>query len=212
VGTSSSPALYDDTLYVGNDGLKNIHFYAFDPKDGSVRWKFPVKKQIFSSPAVDGGVVFVHVRDDHIYALDSQSGALIWKTPSPSPQRFWDPVFMDPSKSSPAVDGKRVYVGIHRDLTALDRRTGTVLWKTATGRKVDSTPLIVGETIYVGSDDKHFYAFEAATGKKLWSYKTKGRVSSSPTYGEGLILIGSNDGALYAFEEAEEGEAPAPVR
>jgi outer membrane protein assembly factor BamB len=71
---------------------------------------------------------------------------------------------------------------------------------------VDSTPLIVGETIYVGSDDKHFYAFEAATGKKIWSFKTKGRVSSSPTYGEGLILIGSNDGALYAFEE-ESAEA-----
>jgi len=54
--------------------------------------------------------------------------------------------------------------------------------------------------VYVGSDDRTFYAFDAATGKREWSYATGGRVSSSPTYGEGLILIGSDDGALYAFE------------
>ena len=173
-----------------------------------MKWKFPVKKQIFSSPAVAGGVVYIHVRDDHVYALDAGDGTLVWKTLAPSPQKFWDPVFMDPSKSSPAVDGTRVYLGIHRELTALDRRTGKVLWKAETGRKVDSTPLIVGETVYVGSDDKNFYAFEAATGKKIWSYGTKGRVSSSPNYGEGLILIGSNDGFLYAFEEVSKEASP----
>jgi len=48
---------------------------------------------------------------------------------------------MDPSKSSPAVAGDRVFVGIDRNLTALDRRTGRVLWQAPTGRKVDSTPL-----------------------------------------------------------------------
>lgn len=170
-----------------------------------MKWKFPVKKQIFSSPAVAGGVVYIHVRDDHVYALDAAEGTLVWKSPAPSPQK-WGPVFMDPSKSSPAVDGTRIYLGIHRELTALDRQSGEVLWKAETGRKVDSTPLVVGETVYVGSDDKHFYAFEASTGKKVWSFRTKGRVSSSPTYGEGLILIGSNDGALYAFEEEGEGE------
>jgi outer membrane protein assembly factor BamB len=60
---------------------------------------------------------------------------------------------------------------------------------------------VVGTTVYVGSDDKSFYAFAADTGKKLWSFKTGGRISSPPTSGEGLILIGSNDGILYAFEE-----------
>jgi len=170
-----------------------------------VRWKFPVPKQIFSSPAVKDGVVYVHVRDDQVYALDARDGNVLWKTPAPAPQEWWNLVFMDPSKSSPAVAGDRVFVGIDRNLTALDRRTGRVLWQAPTGRKVDSTPLAVGDVVYVGSDDRTFYAFEAATGKKIWSYATGGRVSSSPTFGEGLILIGSDDGALYAFEPEERG-------
>lgn len=98
------------------------------------------------------------------------------------------------------MDRDRVYVGINSDLLALDRKNGKVLWKAPTGRKVDSSPLVVGAAVYVGSDDKSFYAFSAATGEKLWSFTTGGRISSPPTAGEGLILIGSNDGALYAFE------------
>jgi outer membrane protein assembly factor BamB len=159
-----------------------------------------VPKQIFSSPAVVDGVAYVHVRDDHVYALDARDGKVRWKTPAPSPQEWWNLVFMDPSKSSPAVAGDRVFVGIGKDLTALDRASGRVLWRAPTGRKVDSTPLVVGDVVYVGSDDRNFYAFDAATGRRIWSYETGGRVSSSPTYGEGLILIGSDDGALYAFE------------
>jgi outer membrane protein assembly factor BamB len=119
---------------------------------------------------------------------------------------------MDPSKSSPAIAGDRVFVGIDRNLTALDRATGRVLWQAPTGRKVDSTPLVVGDVVYVGSDDRTFYAFDAATGRKVWSYATGGRVSSSPTSGEGLILIGSDDGALYAFEEEPAARAGGAAR
>jgi len=201
VGAFSSPALYDGTVYVGNDGQHASNLHAIDPTTGTIKWKFRVPNQIFSTPAVSDGAVYFHVRDDHVYALKTADGSLLWKTPAPSPQS-WISVYQDLTKSSPAVDRERVYVGINADLVALDRTTGTVLWKAPTGRKVDSSPLVVGATVYVGSDDKSFYAFEAATGAKLWSYKTGGRISSPPTFGEGLILIGSNDGALYAFEEA----------
>ena len=157
--------------------------------------------QIFSTPAVSDGAVYFHVRDDHVYALSAADGSLLWKTPAPAPQS-WVSVYQDLTKSSPAVDPDRVYVGIGADLVALDRKTGGIVWKAPTGRKVDSSPLVVGATVYVGSDDKSFYAFDAATGKRLWSFKTGGRISSPPTAGEGLILVGSNDGILYAFEPA----------
>jgi len=201
VGAFSSPALYDGVVYVGNDGQHESNLHAIDPVSGAIKWKFKVPNQIFSTPAVSKGVVYFHVRDDNVYALKADDGSLIWKTPAPSAQS-WLSVYQDLTKSSPAVDRDRVYVGINAELVALDRTTGAVLWKAATGRKVDSSPLVVGSTVYVGSDDRSFYAFAAATGTKLWSFKTGGRISSPPTSGEGLILIGSNDGILYAFEAA----------
>lgn len=202
MGAFSSPALYDGTIYVGNDGQHESSLHAIDPRTGAIKWKFRVPNQIFSTPAVSDGVVYFHVRDDHVYALKTADGSLLWKTRAPSSQS-WISVYQDLTKSSPAVDRERVYVGINADLVALDRATGSTVWRARTGRKVDSSPLVVGSTVYVGSDDKSFYAFEAATGTKLWSFKTGGRISSPPTYGEGLILVGSNDGALYAFEAAD---------
>lgn len=200
-GCYSSPALAGDTLFIGSDGVSQIFLYALDPRTGALRWKFPTPTQIYATPAVADGVVYVHARNDHVYALSAADGALRWKTPAPSPQDQFT-ALADMVKSSPAVARGKVLVGMDQDLVALDARTGAQLWRAATGRGVHSSPLVVGQTVYVGSDDRSVYAFDLATGKKTWSFATGGRVSISPAVGEGLMLIGSNDGFLYAFEAA----------
>lgn len=207
-GAMSSPALWNGTLFVGHDGLKNINFYALDPDSGEVKWKYPVPTQIFSTPAAADGIVYFHAREDHVYALRAENGSLVWKTPTAPAGRRWDQIWKSPSKSSPAVANGRVFVGIGNDLVALDRGTGRELWRAQTGGNVDSSPLVVGETVYVGSSDNSFYAFSAASGKQTWSFRTGGSVTGSPTSGEGLILIGSNDGTLYAFEAAPRESPP----
>src|SRR6188508_443201 len=54
------------------------------------------------------------------------------------------------------------------------------LWSFKTGGPVKSSPAIVGERVFVGSDDGHVYALDLASGKKLWAFKTGGPVESSP--------------------------------
>lgn len=199
-GCYSSPALADGTLYVGTDGVRQNHLLALGT-DGKELWRFPTAKQIFSTPAVSGGLVYFHARDDHVYAVDARSGALVWKTPAPYPQDEFS-IFADMNKSSPAVAGGRIFVGVGRDVLALDAKTGRELWRYATGGKVDSSPLVVGETVYVGSDDRGLYGLEASSGNLSWTYRTGGKVSGSFFAGGGLLLIGSNDGWLYAFGAA----------
>lgn len=198
-GCYSSPALVGDTLYIGSDGVSKIHLFALDPATGAVRWKFATPTQIFATPAVADGVVYVHARNDHVYAMDAKSGTVLWKTPAPSPQDQFM-ALADMVKSSPAVAKGKVLVGIGTELVALDAKTGAPLWRAPTDKGVHSSPLVVGDSAYVGSDDRYFYAFDLATGKKTWSFPTGGKVSISPAVGEGLLLIGSNDGFLYAFE------------
>lgn len=198
-GCYSSPALVGDTLYIGSDGVSEINLFALDPATGALRWKFTTPTQIYATPAVADGVVYFHARNDHVYALSAKDGTLLWKTPAPSPQDQFS-VLADMVKSSPAVALGKVLVGIDRELVALDAKTGAPLWRARTGRSVHSSPLVVGRTVYVGSDDRNLYAFDLATGKKTWSFPTGGKVSISPAVGGGLLLIGSNDGFLYAFE------------
>jgi outer membrane protein assembly factor BamB len=71
-----------------------------------------------------------------------------------------------------------------------------------TDGRVHSSPIVVDETVYVGSYDKNLYAVGAATGTKEWAFETDGEVYSSPTVADGTVYVGSNDGDLYALDAA----------
>ena len=60
----------------------------------------------------------------------------------------------------------------------------TLAWKFKTGGRVISSPLVVGDVVYVGSTDGSLYAINRADGSQRWKFDTKGPVSSSPAFRE----------------------------
>jgi len=81
-----------------------------------------------------------------------------------------------------------------------------VKWKFQAGGQVVSSPAIVGETVYVGSNDRNLYAVSLADGSLKWKFKTESRVSSSPAVVGGVVYFLSYDGNFYAVD-AETGKA-----
>jgi outer membrane protein assembly factor BamB len=78
----------------------------------------------------------------------------------------------------------------------------TLAWQFRTGGRVISSPLVVGEAVYVGSTDGSLYAVNRADGTQRWKFDTRGPVSSSPAYHDGLVYVASVDGNLYAVDAA----------
>ena len=74
-----------------------------------------------------------------------------------------------------------------------------LVWSTATGGPVDSSPTVVNGAVYIGSDDSYLYSLNAATGKILWQTITGGAVNSSAAVVNGVVYIGSDDGYLYSL-------------
>jgi len=77
-------------------------------------------------------------------------------------------------------------------------------WSYTTGDKVESSPAVYDNNVYIGSQDNNVYALNGKTGAKLWSYPisgTGGGVSSSPATGTiekyGEVWIGGGDGIVY---------------
>lgn len=78
-------------------------------------------------------------------------------------------------------------------------------WKFLLQRKEQSAryfnpPLVSGDTIYFGSNDNNFYAFDVVSGYQRWSFLTKGPVNSIPSVSESSVYFGSNDGNVYAVD------------
>jgi glycine betaine/proline transport system substrate-binding protein len=85
---------------------------------------------------------------------------------------------------------------------ALDVATGKEKWKTTigVGWSSESSPAVVGDTVYIGSRDNNIYALDATTGNVKWKYFTGGEVHSSPVVLDGVVYIGSADLHLYVLD------------
>ena len=64
---------------------------------------------------------------------------------------------------------------------------------------MDSSPVIAGGRVYVGSSDGKLYVLDLETGKRLSDFDAGSAITTSPAIAGGRIIIGSQDGVIYAL-------------
>ena len=62
-----------------------------------------------------------------------------------------------------------------------------------------SSPIVYGETVFIGSSEGKLLAFNRKTGIKGWEYTAKGTIHSTPAAGDGIVCFGCSDGYFYAL-------------
>jgi outer membrane protein assembly factor BamB len=81
----------------------------------------------------------------------------------------------------------------------VSRNDGKVIWKFKTLGEVDSSPVICGDKVIVGSEDGRLYLLRLSDGELAWSYDIGQPVTSSPAVANQMVVVGSDDGYVYAF-------------
>jgi outer membrane protein assembly factor BamB len=110
---------------------------------------------------------------------------------------------------SPTVVGNAVILGsCAGSLYALDRKTGTPIWRYDT--KADGSaaqfhgePLLLGERIIIPTDTDpkgHLYAFDTATGELLWKVAVNRGVAATPLLIDGRVVAISEEGDVLAVD------------
>ncbi len=165
-------------------------------------------------------VVGASSMDNAAYAFDALTGARLWRFPTPA--RFPDAdVGAGTSISAPGVnglpDGAAYIAGKNHHVYGLNLRTGAMLWdfdteansppgSNAGGR---STPVLVGDTIYVGWGEGVF-AIDAVTGGMRWRFTGAARaeVVGSPAVsgpaGDRVVFAADVAGTMYGID-AQDG-------
>jgi hypothetical protein len=105
---------------------------AFDLRDGTQRWSFPLRG-IYVSPAVAGKYVFIRSESDNkgqMLALDIDSGTTLWAF---TPKRLSSKSnsYFGGHLTSPVVVDGTVFVGAGKEVYALDAASGAVRWEFA---------------------------------------------------------------------------------
>jgi len=197
-GPGGSPVLYDDLLIVSCDGLEQQFVVALDKATGKVRWKkLREGYQAYTTPLIvslPGGDQMISPGAYQSIAYEPRTGKEIWRVKYaegfsnvPRPVYGNELVyictgFQEPSLLAVRLDG-------HGDVTK-----SKIVWKLDRGIPKTSSPLLVGNELYVVSDNGIATCIDAKTGDELWRARLDGNYSASPIYADGRIYFLSEEG------------------
>ncbi|MDP9357063.1 MAG: PQQ-binding-like beta-propeller repeat protein [Chloroflexota bacterium] len=158
--------------------------------DPTLLWRADTAGEIYSSPAVAGGMVYLGSKSGFLHALDATTGAERWRFD------LGDYIV----RASPAVANDTVYITSGFSLFAIDAKTGKERWRVPIRFAGQSSPAVIDGVVFVSSHEGLLYAVDAATGIQRWQYQTDSLVFSSPAVAEGSVFFGGVNGDLYALD------------
>jgi outer membrane protein assembly factor BamB len=112
---------------------------------------------------------------------------------------------------SPVIDGQILYAALSKDeksLKAFNLSSGKTMWEAELGG-IETSPLLVGDKLYVVTLAGELYCVNKITGAAIWSYRDPdetviAQVHSSPVSDGSVIAYCRDDGAIFAIN-AESG-------
>ena len=186
-------------------GSSDGYVRALQRSTGALAWQFETGDMVWSTPTVEGDIVYVSSLDHHVYALTLLDGSLRWPVPFEARGAI---------VTSPLVVGRRVFVGsFDRNFYALDASSGRELWRFEGDAWFWSSPITDGNMVYAASMDGKLYALDMVSGIKQWEFDLESSILSTPVLVEDRIIVTSDAGLMYTLSAAtgRPDVAPFPV-
>ncbi len=206
---SSSPAVVGSQVYIsaaqGSFFSSGGAVYCVDADSGVNRWRYDTPIQIFSSPTVAGGRVYVgegfhQDADCHLHCLDANDGRPIWRFKTASHV-----------ESTPFISQGKVYFGAGGDgVYCLDALEGQVIWHYPSVH-VDMSPVVWKGKVYFGSGygEYRIYAVDANSGVEVWSKRVDYPAWGSPSADGDTVFFGLGNGNFIESAQVPQGRVSA---
>ena len=191
-GIQCTPTLGEQYVFIcGCDGKLHV----IDVETGSTVETVEIGDPTLSTPAVVGPNVYFGTEGATLFDVDWKKPKIIWKYQNSKRRTSY--------RSSPAVSDRGVVIGGRNKLVELIDENGKRNWSFPTKGRIDSSPVIVDNRVFVGSADGRIYGLDLKTGEKVWSYDGGAPFSASPAVAQGRLVIGNEAGVLYCFGDKQ---------
>jgi outer membrane protein assembly factor BamB len=212
-GPGGSPIIYDNLLILSCDGQDTQFVVALDKLTGKVRWKrLREGYQAYTTPLVvrlPEGDQVVSPGAFRAVAYEPRTGKELWQVKYgegfsnvPRPVFGFGLVFIctgfqQPSLLAVRADGRGEVSKTH------------IAWSLKRGVPLTPSPLLVGEEIYLISDNGIASCLDARTGREHWQVRLGGNHSASPVYADGRIYFLSEEGESVVIAPGKQFKALA---
>lgn len=171
---------------------------AYDPLTGKELWSQEcLSGEVAPSPAYSNGMVFAANEYATAAGIQLTQGAAGIEAAI-----AWEYDDLLPEVSSPVGDGERFYFGTsHGILVCLDAKSGEQLWEAEMDSSFYSSPVLVGDRLYVLDTAGHMYIIKASSTYELMATIPTGEDTyATPAFLDGRIYLRAA-GHLYCIEQ-----------
>ncbi|WP_370541607.1 PQQ-binding-like beta-propeller repeat protein [Actibacterium sp. 188UL27-1] len=179
---------------------------ALDPASGATVWRQEFDAPVTGTPTVRGDLVYVVSRDNRSFGIRTDTGRIQWQLPgAPSNSDLI-------TGAGPAVTERlAIFPNGQSEVNAALRKGGIRVWGgSIAGQRrgrayagitdITGDPVVVGNTVYVGSQSGRFAALDATSGERRWT-ATEGSYSPGWPVG-GSVFIVSDQAQLVRLDDS----------
>ncbi len=159
-------------------------------------WSINTHALIEFPPAISGGVAYVVNKFGNASAVRLSDRKVLWR-------RLTDP--SDHGKPTDVTapvyhQGKVFFAYLDGNLVAVDAASGKRVWARNLHAHLESSPMAVAGTLYLGTDESDVVALDAGDGKEVWRFDSPGAIKASPSYHDGRLFVADYEGSMFALE------------
>jgi outer membrane protein assembly factor BamB len=164
-----APTIAAGNVYVTT---QDNQIYALNPADGKVRWNVAgtfEQSAVFgaAAPAAAAGTVVAGFSSGELTAYRYENGRVVWQDALTRTSISTTVGSISDIDAEPVIDNGRVYaLGQGGRMAALELNTGQRIWEINIAGI--STPWVVGEWIFVVTDQAQLLAIARSTGRIKW--------------------------------------------
>lgn len=215
-GGGGSPALAGDLLVISCDGTDQQYVVALDRNTGEIRWKTARRggAMAYTTPLViprGDGRQAVSPGGNHVVSYDLESGEELWWVDYDGFSGVPRPVFAHGLVYITTGFYNPVLMAIRPDGRGNVTETH-VAWRWTRGVPLTPSPLVVGDQIYMVSDNGIASCLDAKTGQELWRERLGGGFSASPVSAGGRVYFLNESGEATVIRAGREFERLAVNR
>jgi len=165
-------------------------------------WTYHAGSLVEFPPVIAYGRLYFSTNSGKFVAINAKTGKRAWKyvshrcvaaSPAVGTQQHGTiyAVFLNrpPCNRKKARDG---------EVIAFAAGHGTIRWRKSIGPS-ETSPLLVGNRLYVGDWNGRVWALDARSGRTVWRSRQLGPIKGALAFSSGHLYVGSYDGHLYSF-------------
>jgi outer membrane protein assembly factor BamB len=164
-------------------------------------WTFRAQSLIEFPPVVGYGRLFFANNAGVLFAVGAKNGKRAWKyishrcvAASPTLDRH---VVYEAFLNGPPCN-RKPSASLTGEVIAFSVGTGRVIWRRTIG-PTESSPVVVGATVFVGDWNGRVWALRRRTGRERWVTRLRAQVKSGVAISGSRLYVGDYSGHLYSL-------------